>query len=601
MRRFFFVSHSLTFLLSTLIAFLASSSPAAALRIIVQPQATIGAAATVFWVRETSDPTPLFDLRFVIHGEGRDDGLAGANIPFTDNTQGGDGIRNVGRQVVQFPRAGRYVLVAVSGPENRQIGTSNEVVVTPGPPIVLSTSPSASGTPTNTPTPAPTDPTPAPSATRQDNKNNKNKTSIVVGAVIGALLFLAIVAVIILWLIRRRRIQADQERLSFHPDQMFEQRRSRWMSISRFSVSRGGGARAPAADRADALEANRSAGDPDLSDNQNPFADGERVDSPARTGIPSRTPGRAIEVVFDANNHRQSAVSTVRSSQNSFSTESQDRSRWSGDTEAVHGAGLSTVAKLLIARKVTLAKPSSPTTAPLRTLPPIPSEPKFDEDSFSDTISINMPNTPNSEVPPTTPAPPISARGPAPATPAPSTPGRGRTPATPAFPTSARGRTPATPGSARAMRPLPTPAIQIQSATTSGFRSLPPVPTTAVSASALPFPPSPTMSPTQQELILSFPMPTHYGANGQVVQTPVHVTPRQQLIERRLSQVKTQLSLLNKKIQRDQVDRAVGQRVRRDLENQYEWLAATMVCPWAKDMVGSDEVKPDGWSRYMTP
>ncbi|TEB20091.1 hypothetical protein FA13DRAFT_276062 [Coprinellus micaceus] len=117
-------------LLLLLLSFL--SSTVSALRLIVSPTTTTNAPTTVYWIREPSDPQPLFDLRFVVQEDGKDVddvGLAAANIPVSMGE--GNGESRMGKEEVRFPNSGNYVLKAVAGPTFQVIGTSNEVVVSP--------------------------------------------------------------------------------------------------------------------------------------------------------------------------------------------------------------------------------------------------------------------------------------------------------------------------------------------------------------------------------------------------------------------------------------------------------------------------------------
>ncbi|KAF6745239.1 hypothetical protein DFP72DRAFT_53374 [Ephemerocybe angulata] len=123
--------------ISTLISLLyliSLPTPGSALQLLISPTTTTGANTTVYWVRESTDPTPLFDLRFVINADGSDQGLAMANIDFSVQPgNGDDGVKKLGKEVVQFPKSGQFVLKAVAGPDNTVIGTSNVVVVSPAP------------------------------------------------------------------------------------------------------------------------------------------------------------------------------------------------------------------------------------------------------------------------------------------------------------------------------------------------------------------------------------------------------------------------------------------------------------------------------------
>jgi hypothetical protein len=76
-----------------------------------------GMKVVVVWTRQQSDPEPLgFDLRFV-NPPDTDVGLAEANV----YPNAGE---NSGTLLIEFPKPGKYVLVAVSGPNNVSIGRS---------------------------------------------------------------------------------------------------------------------------------------------------------------------------------------------------------------------------------------------------------------------------------------------------------------------------------------------------------------------------------------------------------------------------------------------------------------------------------------------
>jgi hypothetical protein len=82
-----------------------------------------GMKVVVVWTRQQSDPEPLgFDLRFVDPPSHTDVGLAEANI----YPNAGE---NSGNLSIEFPKTGKYLLVAVSGPNNVSIGQSAVVEV----------------------------------------------------------------------------------------------------------------------------------------------------------------------------------------------------------------------------------------------------------------------------------------------------------------------------------------------------------------------------------------------------------------------------------------------------------------------------------------
>jgi len=125
----------------------------------------VGNTAVVQWTREALDPDPLtFDLRFVIPPYD-DVGLAKGNVCASP-------AESSGNITVQFPQAGRYLLVAVSGSRNNvQIGRTIELQV-PG----NTTVPTSSQTPTPSQTPIPSiPPSPSKSLTATDGSACPNK------------------------------------------------------------------------------------------------------------------------------------------------------------------------------------------------------------------------------------------------------------------------------------------------------------------------------------------------------------------------------------------------------------------------------------------
>ncbi|TFK23754.1 hypothetical protein FA15DRAFT_670233 [Coprinopsis marcescibilis] len=184
-----------------------------------------GRPTTVRWAHEPQDPLG-FDFRFVI--DEVDVGLARANI-VVNNPQ-----NESGEVRVTFPRPGLYRITAVSDVDGTitQIGTSNEVEVLPlnsQPATVTVTVSAASAStptaPTSTARPAPSS---MPASEPQWSRNAR--AGIIAGIVLGTIV-LVVLAVFITFLIRRNRIKKKAERLSFHPEQMIQRRRSRFMSL----------------------------------------------------------------------------------------------------------------------------------------------------------------------------------------------------------------------------------------------------------------------------------------------------------------------------------------------------------------------------------
>jgi len=199
-------------------------SNVATLGITLQPQTIVGSPTLVLWTREASDaPDFSFDLRFV---QGPTDvGLALANLEMTTDDQ-------FGSASVLFPSAGTYVLKAVTGsPRNTVIGTSKDVAAmamnsTSTPPPASSTTASSTATAcvassTSSPSSTPSSPASTGSSSLSRIRQSQNIPAIV-GGVIGALLILALFAILFVFLNRRRA--ALRKRLTFHRDMMVQRR-----------------------------------------------------------------------------------------------------------------------------------------------------------------------------------------------------------------------------------------------------------------------------------------------------------------------------------------------------------------------------------------
>jgi hypothetical protein len=183
----------------------------------------VGNTAVVQWTREAIDPNPLtFDLRFVIPPYD-DVGLAKANVCASP-------AESSGNITVQFPGAGRYMLIAVSGSRNNvQIGRTIELQV-PG----NTTVPTPSQTPTPSPTPTPSQtpipsipPSPSKSLTATDGSacpNKKINVPALVFAVLGGVSLTGVLIFAVFYLRRRRPV--ENKRISFYRERMVQQRSS---------------------------------------------------------------------------------------------------------------------------------------------------------------------------------------------------------------------------------------------------------------------------------------------------------------------------------------------------------------------------------------
>ncbi|KAF5335566.1 hypothetical protein D9611_012235 [Ephemerocybe angulata] len=566
--------------ISTLVSLLyliSLSTPGSALQLLVSPTTTTGANTTVYWVREPTDPTPLFDLRFVINADGSDQGLAMANIDFSvQSGNGDDGVKKLGKEVVQFPKSGQFVLKAVAGRITCSVSLSNPLCLTSEHGILIARVITLSSMPmpstSTSPNPKPTDVSP----TSRVASGPSNKTGIIVGATIAAILILAAILLVIILILRRRRAaEEERNRLSFHPDQMVQCRRSRWVSglsmragAERFSISRGGGRPSPlAVGSGVGVGATQAGGD--VEGAVNPFEDVEA------------TAGNE-EVVFDVDN-RHSIVESVRTSKNSFSSASAERSRYSGDVEAAEGLARisemeeTPVSTKRLRRNMSIIPPMPihpPPKAVVRDLPAIPTDPAFDEDVFTPRQSSIYYKRDSAESTTVANIKRKSALS---------------TVTTPNLPPVAPLATPSRKASAtpRTARPLPSPFARPGTPTTATLRSLPPLPETPMTAPTYPSMPRTPLPPVPRTPSLPSPAPRRDI-----------LTERQQVLHTRLGQVNAQLSLLRSKIETGSVDGMVGSRVEKDLEKQARLLEANMDSAWA---LGEVEEKPAGWERWMRP
>ncbi|KAF6745238.1 hypothetical protein DFP72DRAFT_926433 [Ephemerocybe angulata] len=397
---------------------------------------------------------------------------------------------------------------------------------------------------------------------------------------------------------------------------MVQRRRSGWVSglsmragAERFSISRGGGRPSPLA-VGSGVGVGATQAEVDVEGARNPFDDVEA------------TAGHE-DVVFDVDN-RHSIVESVRTSKNSFSSASAERSRYSGDVEAAEGlARISEMEETPTStkrarRNMSIIPPMPihpPPRAVVRDLPAIPTGPAFDEDAFTPrqssiyykrqseeastvsnikrksalstvtstseystssarivsgastiTLSMSTPRAIPSPIPPPKAPPPLSNLPPV----APL--------ATPSRKASATPRT---------ARPLPSPFVRPGTPTTATLRSLPPLPETPMTAPAYPSMPRTPLPPVPRT-----PSPPRPAPRRDIL------TERQQVLHTRLAQVNAQLSLLRSKIETGSVEGLVGSRVEKDLEKQARLLEANMDSAWA---LGEVEEKPAGWERWMRP
>jgi len=139
-----------------------------------------------------------------------DVGLAVANIQASPTTQ-------FGTVPVTFPSSGPYELIAVSGPDDTPLGTSNQVNAFTIPP---QTSTVTSAYPTSTSTSKPT-----PSATVQPTHitsgvHHSKNLGAIIGGTLGGLAFLGILAALAIMFFRRRKPTDTKRRWTFYRDRM---------------------------------------------------------------------------------------------------------------------------------------------------------------------------------------------------------------------------------------------------------------------------------------------------------------------------------------------------------------------------------------------
>jgi len=92
-------------------------SPALGFRLIAQPTTSLDTPATIIWVRNSSDPSPLSDLRFVITVDGQDIPLTKPNVEFNLNAGHSvdTGVKTLGKEQFLFPQVGSFAVKAIYG------------------------------------------------------------------------------------------------------------------------------------------------------------------------------------------------------------------------------------------------------------------------------------------------------------------------------------------------------------------------------------------------------------------------------------------------------------------------------------------------------
>ncbi|KAF8060652.1 hypothetical protein FPV67DRAFT_1705148 [Lyophyllum atratum] len=240
-------------LLSLITLFLPVLSVSALVSLGVGTQAGVFVPTEVKWTREQGDPK-IFDLRFI--------NSVGADVGFAQTIRADRGSQS-GTVPVIFTSLGQFTLKAVDFEDgDKVIATSQAVFVGPNPPNPTETPTTSVSTvgpppPTTAPltTPATTagststsglsststssnsnTPTPTPTLTPSTGTSKPaSKTPAIVGGIIGALAFIGLFILLLVFLKRRRENIRTQRRLTFHRDLMVQHRPTHG------DIERGGG------------------------------------------------------------------------------------------------------------------------------------------------------------------------------------------------------------------------------------------------------------------------------------------------------------------------------------------------------------------------
>lgn len=199
-----------------------------------------GYKAVVQWTREDFDPDPLtFDLRFVIPPY-YDVGLAQANLSPSE-------LKSSGNVSIEFPGAGTYMVVAVSGQDDINIGRTTAMEISGGSTSPLSPTPSPTSSQMPSPTvsqmPSPTtsqmpspmssqmpsetssiSPSPSKSIPMTESSSlpkQKPNVAAIVCATIGGVSLLALILLAVFHFHKRR--PPPDTRVSFHGERMVQQ------------------------------------------------------------------------------------------------------------------------------------------------------------------------------------------------------------------------------------------------------------------------------------------------------------------------------------------------------------------------------------------
>jgi hypothetical protein len=241
----------------------------------------VGNTAVVQWTREELDPVPLsFDLRFVIPPY--------YDVGIAKETTDTSSLGSSGNITVQFPEAGRYVLVAVSGQNNAQIGRT-AIIEVPG----NTTLPTLTQTPVPSQTLTPRSIPPSPSkslATDCPCPKKKPNVVAIVFAVLGGVSLLTLLVSAVFYFYFRRRRPTEVTRISFHRERMVQQRPSDGSNVSVASVIGPGGTAIPYAFTGPRASLGSSSSETHRQD----IEQGLAIPPPVMTSLPRNLPGTPL-------------------------------------------------------------------------------------------------------------------------------------------------------------------------------------------------------------------------------------------------------------------------------------------------------------------
>jgi len=183
----------------------------ASLSLTLQSTTFAGQQSLLIWQRQDGDGTGAldFNLWFV---QGTDQQDAGIEVRASSSQQSGS------VQVV-LPKVGSYAVMAVDDSGNT-LGTSNNVLAIASPSASATSSESATSSASAT---ASASTSTSPKATSTSSTQRHSKAPVIVGSIIASLVVLAIIAALLMFLNRRRRLDNSQtKRWTFHKHMMVQ-------------------------------------------------------------------------------------------------------------------------------------------------------------------------------------------------------------------------------------------------------------------------------------------------------------------------------------------------------------------------------------------